>query len=169
MNHQIEKVKLLILEHSQADNTADAYFEWDYYFYYFIPEHLPLDNCQCGVKIREVNFIKNRLNDNILKIGNICIRLFIDNQKLILEFEKQKKLSEKEQILKENPYKFCLLCNKKRRANEKNLQNNIPFCNDCCVDNYLKCNSCDKFKIKLENSSHKLCNYCYYLKMNKLN
>lgn len=170
MNHEKQRVKELILESSEADNTSDAYFEWDYYYYYFIPEGMPLDHCQCGVRIREVNFIKNRLNNNILKIGNICIELFIDNQKLILEFEKEKKLSEKNRIIKENPYKFCLLCNKKRRSNEKNLQNNIPYCNDCCKDNYLKCKNCKKFKVELEFVKWKpLCTFCFYKKKNNLN
>ena len=170
MNHQKQRVKELILEHSEASDTYNAYFEWEHYQHFIIEEDSPLDNCECGVRIREVNLIRNIFNGNILKIGNVCIELFIDNEKLILDFEKQKKLSEKKQILKENPYKFCLLCHKKRRSNERNLKNNIPFCNDCCVDNYLKCNSCDKFKIELENYKwKKLCKYCYYLKMNKLN
>ena len=169
MNYQHQKVKELILEKSVADNTADAYFEWEYDFNYYIPEDQQLMNCECGVRIREVNFIKNKLNGNILKIGNICIELFIDNQKLILESEKQQKLSEKNRIIKENPYKFCQICHKKRRSNEKNLQNNIPYCNDCCKNNYLKCNNCKKFKIQLEKYKyHKLCYYCFLKKKNNL-
>lgn len=167
MNYQHQKVEELILEKSVSDKTCDAYFEWDYHLNYLIPLDQPLLNCECGVKIREVNLLKNRLNNNIIKIGNICIKLFIDNQKLILEFEKQKKISEKNRIIKENPYKFCLLCHKKRRSNEKNLQNNIPFCNDCCKNDYLKCNNCGNFKIELENFKwKKICKYCYKIKMN---
>lgn len=64
-------LKRNILELSVAKNFYKARREW---FLYRIVITENWRDCLCGKKIRELCYLKNKMNANIVRVGNICTR-----------------------------------------------------------------------------------------------
>lgn len=64
-------LKKNILELSVAKKFFKARREW---FLYRIVITKTWHNCMCGDRIKELCYLKNKLNDNIVRVGNICTR-----------------------------------------------------------------------------------------------
>mmetsp|Transcript_33820 Transcript_33820/g.39766 ORF Transcript_33820/g.39766 Transcript_33820/m.39766 type:complete len:212 (-) Transcript_33820:129-764(-) len=64
-----------IIQNSESNQYDIARLEWDY-------DRVEVDDeytvCECGVRILERCYVKNRINANELLIGNICIKNFIN-------------------------------------------------------------------------------------------
>lgn len=59
--------------YSENKDYKLAILEWDYIYCYIQP-----NKCICGQAIKNNCVIKNRLNDNTLIVGNICINKFLE-------------------------------------------------------------------------------------------
>ena len=67
------RLKETLLENSNANTWETAKKEWELKYCY-----ISKDNCTCGHEIINVFLIKNKLNNNQLKIGSSCIDHFKD-------------------------------------------------------------------------------------------
>ena len=64
-----------ILPLSKSKTPDEIVYEWDFMQSYKSSE---IDNCICGHEIKEVCLIKNKHSKTIIKVGNCCVRYFID-------------------------------------------------------------------------------------------
>jgi hypothetical protein len=74
MQHNSENLKAHILPLSVSDAFEDARHEWDLFDIKLREE---FDSCPCGQAIKELCYIRNRLNGNETYVGNVCINRFI--------------------------------------------------------------------------------------------
>lgn len=76
MGNNFMKLKEHILPLSECNNDfIVAKFEWKLYHIEIREE---FDNCPCGHDIKELCFIRNRLNGNETYVGNVCVKKFME-------------------------------------------------------------------------------------------
>lgn len=75
MGSNQETLKQHILDLSEAKTFEDARKEWD-----FVSAHIYEDEnyCPCGQMIKEVCFLRNRINGEETYVGNVCVKRFMD-------------------------------------------------------------------------------------------
>lgn len=74
MRHNFENLKAHILPLSVSESFESARTEWDLFDIELVDE---FDSCPCGQAIKELCYIRNRLNGNETYVGNVCINRFI--------------------------------------------------------------------------------------------
>jgi len=77
MSHNFENLKNHILPLSNSKDFNTAKNEWELID---VEIQEDLDNCPCGKTIKELCYIKNKLNDNKTYVGNVCVNQFIGIQ-----------------------------------------------------------------------------------------
>lgn len=74
MSHNFENLKAHILPLSEAEDFHTAKGEWRLVDIEIREE---FDRCPCSHPIKELCYIRNRLNGNQTYVGNVCINRFI--------------------------------------------------------------------------------------------
>lgn len=139
-----------IIDLSVAKNWGDAKREWDYLY---IVDNLDMDNCLCGVEIRYLHYIQNRLNKKITFVGSKCIEQFGNEfltgssgicerlaRKMRLT-EAQVLLCRERDYLDDYQYEFYLDCRLKRvlTENQERLFNKIHSKIEFAIRNRKNC------------------------------
>lgn len=74
MDHNRERLAAHILPLSVAQDFEAARKEWSLFGVEVSPEW---DHCPCGKEIKELCYIRNRLNGHKTYVGNVCVNRFL--------------------------------------------------------------------------------------------
>lgn len=74
MDHNRERLAAHILPLSVADDFEAASKEWSLFG---VEISIEWDHCPCGQIIKELCYIRNRLNGNKTYVGNVCVNRFL--------------------------------------------------------------------------------------------
>ena len=74
MEHSYEALKDFIVPLSVAACFEQARHEWKLVDIKLVEE---AKRCPCGKKIKELCYIKNQLNNNLVYVGNVCVNKFV--------------------------------------------------------------------------------------------
>ena len=81
--HNFEKLKLEICRLSVSNEFMLAKKEWAFIGAEIVEDW---DSCLCGQPIKELCYIRNRVNGKIVYVGNLCVNRFIGiNSKAIFD------------------------------------------------------------------------------------
>lgn len=74
MSSSFEKLKSHITALSVSSSYQIAKTEWEVTTFEYVED---FDNCPCGHEIKELCYLRNKLNGNETYVGNVCVRQFL--------------------------------------------------------------------------------------------